>query len=160
MDPIELITSDHRRVEALFTEYEALDEEEYERKQELADSIMDELEAHTEMEETIAYPVFTEALSGDENLVEEAYAEHGVAKTIIDELHGLDPEDSQFDAKMLLLKETIAHHVEEEERDLLPRAKENVGEDEMARIGAEMQAFKDAREDAALDSLLDEDDEI
>jgi hemerythrin superfamily protein len=61
MDPIELIKEDHRRVEALFEEYETFGEDAYEQRGELVNTIIDELEAHTEMEETIAYPAFRSA---------------------------------------------------------------------------------------------------
>jgi hemerythrin-like domain-containing protein len=160
MDPIELIKEDHRRVEALFEKYGALEEEETEQKKELAETIMDELEAHTEMEETIVYPAFQEAFDDtDERKVEEAYAEHGVAKNLIEELRSLMPDDPQYDAKMMVLKENIMHHVEEEESELLPSAEEAVSSEEMARIGEEMQAFKDARDDAAMDAVADEAEE-
>lgn len=156
MDPIELIKEDHRRVEALFEEYEAFGDDAYAQKAELVATIIDELEAHTEMEETIAYPVFREAFDDEgDKKVEEAYAEHDVAKNLMEDLKTLDPQDPQFDAKVKVLKENIEHHVGEEEDDLLPSAEENVSGEEMARIGQEMQAFKDAREDEALDALAD-----
>ncbi|MGE5541155.1 MAG: hemerythrin domain-containing protein [Bacillota bacterium] len=160
MDPIELITEDHRRIQALLDEYEAYGEDAYIQKQELVDSIIDELEAHTEMEETIAYPAFREAFDteGDKK-IEEAYAEHDVAKNLIEELRGLDPQDPQFDAKLVVLRESVMHHMEEEESSLLPSAETSMSGEDMARIGEEMKAFKDARDDAALDALSDLDDD-
>jgi hemerythrin-like domain-containing protein len=158
MDPIELIKEDHRRVEALFEEYEAFGDDAYEQKKDIVDTIIEELEAHTEMEETIAYPAFREALDDEgDKKVEEAYAEHDVAKNLIEEIKGLDPQDPQYEAKVQVLKENVMHHVEEEETDLLPSAEEAVSGEEMARLGEEMQAFKDAREDAALDAAADPD---
>ena len=158
MDPIELIKEDHRRVEALFEEYEAFGDDAYEQKATLVNTIIEELEAHTEMEETIAYPVFLKALDDEgDKKVEEAYAEHEVAKHLIEEIKGLDPQDPQYAAKVTVLKENIMHHVGEEETDLLPAAEEAVSCEEMARIGEEMMAFKDAREDEALDAALEAD---
>jgi hemerythrin-like domain-containing protein len=157
MDPIELIKEDHRRIEMLFDEYEACAEDEYARRGELAAIIMDELEAHTEMEETIAYPAFRAALDDEgDKKVEEAYAEHDVARNLIDDLRTLAPEDEQFAAKMTVLRENIMHHVEEEEGELLPAAEEAVSGEDMAALGQELQAFKDARDDAAVDGLADE----
>jgi hemerythrin-like domain-containing protein len=159
MDPIALIKEDHRRVEALFEEYEALDEEAYTERGDVVNVIMEELEAHMEMEESIAYPIFQQALSTeDDKKVEEGYAEHDVAKNIIEELRALDPQDVQFGAKVTVLKENIMHHVEEEESEILPTAEEALSGDEMARIGEEMHAFKDARDDEAIDALTSGDD--
>jgi hemerythrin-like domain-containing protein len=158
MDPIELIKEDHRRVEALFEEYEAFGEDAYLQKGELVETIIDELEAHMEMEETIVYPAFREALDDDgDKEVEEGYAEHDVAKNIMEELKSLDPQDPQYEAKVQVLKENIMHHVEEEESGLLPAAEDSMSGEEMARIGEEMQEFKEARDDAALDVATDTD---
>jgi len=161
MDPIELIKEDHRRIEALFEEYETYGDDAYAERQAVANTIIDELEAHTEMEETIAYPAFRAAFDDDgDKKVEEGYAEHDVAKNLMEELKGLDPQDAQFDAKVKVLKEAVTHHVEEEESELLPLAEDSLSGDDMARIGEEMQAYKDAIEDEALDAVSVEDDLI
>ncbi len=157
MDPIALIKEDHRRALALFEEYQALGDEDYEQREALVATIVDELEAHMEMEESIVYPAFRGAFDAEgTKKVEEGYAEHGVAKDLMAELKGLDPQDPQFDAKVQVLKENITHHVEEEESELLPNAEEAMNGDDMARIGEEMMAYKDAIEDEELDALTAE----
>lgn len=157
MDPVEIIRADHRKVEALFEEYEALGDDAYMNKAELVATIIEELERHAEMEETIAYPAFLEAFSDeDDKKVEEGYAEHDVIKNLMEELKTLDPEDPQFEAKVTVLDENVSHHVEEEEAVMLPKAEEEVPAEEMERIGQEMMAYKDALEDGAADP--DEDD--
>lgn len=145
MDPVELIKNDHRMVEELFAEYEGLGDTAYATKRALADQIIRALELHTEMEETIAYPAFRDVFKKeDDKMVEEAFAEHEVAKHLIEEIRSLSPEDPQFDAKVTVLKENVAHHVKEEETELLPAAEKELPEDELARIGEEMQDFKDS----------------
>jgi hemerythrin-like domain-containing protein len=146
MDPIELIKNDHREVENLFEEYEAIDETNIAAKQETAERIFAALELHAEMEESLAYPRFEAAFAAeDDKGVEKAYAEHDAVKDVIGELKGLMPDEEEFDefdAKMQVLKEEVTHHVEEEESELLPMAEERLNEEDLERLGSEMEAFK------------------
>ncbi|HYD93213.1 MAG TPA: hemerythrin domain-containing protein [Candidatus Paceibacterota bacterium] len=145
-DAIDIIKHDHRKVEELFKEYEELGETAHTQKRMIADTIISELETHAEMEELYCYPRFKEALADeDESLVEEATAEHDVAKSIIAELKTLEPEDPQFDAKVKVLKENIEHHVKEEEHDLLPKAKKKLEDDTLEEMAEQMMEFKASR---------------
>lgn len=145
-DPVEIIKSDHRAVEALFAEYEALTDDAYEQKRDTVTRIIDLLEIHSEMEETLVYPRLLDAFptEGDRR-VEQAYAEHSVAKTLMEELRGLPPENPQFDAKVMVLKESIEHHVQEEEDLLLPKAQTSLSENALEEIGESMLAFRGER---------------
>ena len=158
MDPIEIIKEDHHRIENLFEEYEAYGEDAYDERQAVANALFDELTNHTEMEETIAYPAFRAGFdeNGDQK-VEEGYAEHDVAKNLIEELKGLDPQDAQFDAKMKVLKESVMHHIEEEEGGLLPLAEDSISGEDMARIGEEMRGYKDVVEEGSAEAVTAED---
>ncbi len=84
--------------------------------QELADN----LAAHAAIEERIFYP----AAYGDNtrDLLEEAVEEHLALKRVIADLIKMGPSDDYFDAKIAVLKEQVAHHVEEEEKELFPRS--------------------------------------
>jgi hemerythrin-like domain-containing protein len=142
-NPVEIIKEDHRTVEGLFADYTNLAEDAYADKRAIADQIIDALTVHTDMEETLAYPRFKELFDDEEDKkVEEAYAEHEVAKHLMAELKSLSPEDEQFDAKMTVLEESIAHHVKEEENTLLPLAEKEIPAEEMDEIGQDMLEFK------------------
>lgn len=142
-NPIEIIKRDHRNVEALFKEYEDLGDRAFETKAQVVENIIRELRLHAEMEEVLFYPRAEEVLSKEDNkLVEEAYAEHDVAKRLLEELSITHPEDPQFDAKVKVLNENVAHHIMEEEQELLPRVEEKMKEEELNGIGEEMKAFK------------------
>ncbi|MDB5260209.1 MAG: hemerythrin [Candidatus Nomurabacteria bacterium] len=144
MNPIEIIKADHKKVESLFKKYEELGDKAFKTKKDLAMEIMNELSLHAEMEETILYPVLKDRFNKEgDKMVEEAYAEHGVAKDLIAELESLDPGDPQFDAKIKVLNENIDHHVKEEEEELLPRAEKELAREELEDIGRKMKEFKD-----------------
>ena len=110
---IAALRQDHRRVEGLFSEFEAATGER--RKQELVDRICSELNIHTRLEEEIFYPACRDAID-DEDLMDEAQVEHDAAKLLIADLSRASSDDPFYDAKVKLLSEMIKHHVAEEEK--------------------------------------------
>ncbi|HEX8614332.1 MAG TPA: hemerythrin domain-containing protein [Telluria sp.] len=124
-DAIAMLTEDHREVEELFKQYETLGEDANDRKKQIADQICTALTLHATIEEEIFYPAMREAADDNEELVDEAVVEHASAKELIAQLQEMDPEDELYDAKVKVLSEQIAHHVEEEEKEMFPKAKKN-----------------------------------
>lgn len=143
MNPIEDIKKDHRKVEDLFNEYEQLGEQAFQHKQEIAHKIINELENHAEMEETICYPKFEELFTKeDDKKIAEALVEHEVVKALLSELKGMSSEDEFFDAKIKVLKENVEHHVKEEEEEVLPKAEEEMSEEDVAEMTELMKEFR------------------
>jgi hemerythrin superfamily protein len=142
-DAVALIKADHGRVEQLFRELEQAGDRAYKTKQRLVEQIINELEVHATIEEESYYPaVEAKARKDGKELVAEAVEEHHVVKVLLGELATMSAEDDAFDAKVTVLIENVRHHVEEEERELLPQSEEVLGEEELARLGEEMAARK------------------
>jgi hemerythrin-like domain-containing protein len=142
-DFIKIIKNDHRQVEELFKKFEDLSDRAVAKKRTVALQICEMLTTHARMEEKLLYPVFLEKFKkkGDK-LVEEAAAEHEVAKHLITQIQMISPTEPQFEAKVTVLKEYITHHVKEEEKKLLPMAKKNFSKEELLQIGDNMEQFK------------------
>jgi hemerythrin superfamily protein len=146
MNAIELLKKDHRTVESLFESFEKAKEQESETsKAELFASIKEELDAHARVEEEIFYPAFDRAAEkeDDKELVLEAGEEHKQVKTLLAELEGLDPDDETFDAKMKVLKDNVEHHVKEEEGEMFPHARKELGDEELEQLGQRIAARKE-----------------
>jgi hemerythrin superfamily protein len=142
-DAVELIKSDHRKVEQLFREFEEAGDRAYKTKQELVGQIVEELEVHAAIEEEIYYPaVEAKARKDGKELIAEAVEEHHVVKVLLGELGSMSSEDEAFDAKVTVLMENVRHHVEEEESELLPQSEKILGTDELTRLGEQMAARK------------------
>ena len=142
-DAVELIKSDHRKVEQLFREFEEAGDRAYKTKQELVGQIVEELEVHATIEEEIYYPaVEAKARKDGKELIAEAVEEHHVVKILLGELRSMSSEDEAFDAKVTVLMENVRHHVEEEESELLPQSEKILGTDELTRLGEQMAARK------------------
>jgi hemerythrin-like domain-containing protein len=110
-DAIALLKADHRKVEALFEQFEKASSAS--KKKSLAHEICTELKIHTTIEEEIFYPAVQGKIESD--TLDEAYVEHDGAKMLINDIEAGSPEDPYYDAKVHVLSEEIKHHVKEEE---------------------------------------------
>lgn len=117
-----LLKEDHRKVKALFRDYEKLQEKGTpDQKLELFEKIKRELTVHATIEEEIFYPAIDGLPKDDAHeMIAEAAEEHKIVKTLLEELTESSPEDLEFDAKMKVLMEGVRHHAEEEETEIFP----------------------------------------
>jgi hemerythrin-like domain-containing protein len=146
MNVIDLLKKDHENVSALFKAYEDAPKEGGETKASLARQIRQELTVHAMVEEELFYPrVESKANKDDEaeTLVKEAHEEHHVVKALLAELLAMTPDDEPFDAKLTVLKEVVEHHVEEEEGELMPKAKKLLSTEELEEMGAQAERRKE-----------------
>ncbi len=111
-DAIQLLSADHRTVEALFEQFEKAKDDG--KKEALARQICTELKIHAMIEEEIFYPALRGRIDDDD--LDEAYVEHDGAKVLINEIEAGSADEEFYDAKVKVLKEEIEHHVKEEER--------------------------------------------
>lgn len=138
---IAMLTADHREVEELFEQFEKLTDRAKARKKKIADQICTALTVHTQIEEEIFYPSVREEIGEAADLLDEAEVEHASAKDLVMQIQEMDPDDELYDAKVKVLSEQIAHHVEEEEKELFPKVKKS--ELDLDALGEEMAMRKD-----------------
>jgi hemerythrin superfamily protein len=112
LDATQLLTQDHREVEALFEKFEKAGSDG--SKERLARQICTELKIHAMIEEEIFYPALRGKIEDDS--LDEAYVEHDGAKVLINDIEAGEPSDDFYDAKVKVLQEEIEHHVREEEK--------------------------------------------
>lgn len=124
-DVIVLLKQDHAAVKKLFSQYEKLAKQaDMHGKVKIANQICAELIAHTLAEEEIFYPAARQA-THDDDMLNEANVEHDSARDLIGQIQSMDPQDEMYDAKVKVLGEYIAHHVEEEETEMFPMVRES-----------------------------------
>lgn len=134
-DAVELLMEDHRKVEKLVAEFSSLKEGSEEEKEDLVEQVCTELRVHAQLEEEIFYPAVEEALEQND-LVNEARVEHSVVKQLIADLEDMDPDDELYDATFKVLGEYVKHHVQEEEKEMMPQAKR--AKVDMQALGSEI----------------------
>jgi len=119
-DLFEMLKTDHRHVQDLFTRFEDADKR---TRATIAEETLMALEVHAALEEELIYPAIAEVVE-EEEIVSEAKEEHHVAKLLIKELHKMDAADEEFATKFKVLGEIVGHHIEEEEGEMFPQAQE------------------------------------
>jgi len=139
LDAVALIKSDHRKVEALFEQFESA---ETDKRAEIAKQICTELIVHAMVEEELFYPACRES-GVEDDMLDEAQVEHDGAKILICDVMTESPDDEFYTAKVKVLSEYIKHHVAEEEEPengILAKAQE-AGID-MQVLGQKLRARK------------------
>lgn len=123
-DAIALLTEDHKRVQQMFKQFEALGDKAGSSKEKLAAQICAELTVHTVIEEEIFYPAAREAID-DDDLMDEADVEHAAAKELIEQIQEMEADESHFDAKVKVLGEEVDHHIKEEQDEMFPKIRKS-----------------------------------
>ena len=143
MDGMTLLIADHNRVRGVFARFQEAEKSgEVAEMAELVRTIDEELTVHTDIEEKVFYP-WAHRLSRDiAEVVDEGIEEHHVVKVLIGELKAMPEVNEQYEAKFTVLIENVEHHIEEEEKEMLPDAKKTLGK-ETAVLGDQMQARKE-----------------
>jgi hemerythrin-like domain-containing protein len=136
MKATELLEKQHRRVEQLFKRLEGSTGESVALVSELAN----QLAAHMMVEEQLFYPTVKEMAH---ELVLESFEEHAVARFEIKKLIDTRDDDEAFRARVATLKSLIEHHVEEEERELLPKVDEILSAVENGNLGRQLKEMFD-----------------
>ncbi len=141
-DAVQLLTSDHAEVSALFKKYEKLADANSQSsdRQAHAEQICTLLTVHATIEEEIFYPA-ARAAGVEHSLMDEADVEHAAAKDLIAQIRAMSPDEDRYDAKVKVLGEQIEHHVQEEQDDMFPKCRA-AGMD-MAELGKALAARKD-----------------
>lgn len=141
MDAIKLLEEDHERFKKLLDQGEQTTERARVGRQELFDKLKRGLEIHERMEEEVLYPALKEHPKA-KDIVLEGYEEHHVADMIMAELAETDYDDERWGAKWKVLKESLEHHIEEEESDMFKKARKIFDKDELELMGAQMEVIR------------------
>jgi hypothetical protein len=136
MNAIDLLEMQHREVEELFTKIEAAEGPE---QRKLFLELADNLAAHAAIEEQIFYPqVLVDATEDD---LREAVEEHLSIKRVLADLLEMGIGDERFDAAIKVLKEQVEHHVQEEEDEMLPKVEDEIDDNRLEELGAQMEGL-------------------
>ncbi|HEY9793320.1 MAG TPA: hemerythrin domain-containing protein [Candidatus Obscuribacterales bacterium] len=137
-DAVNLLKTDHRKVEMLINEFLASDG----NKKALMNKIIEELSIHASVEEDLVYPILE---NSDKDKVvqgaDEAEEEHHVLKMALADLAAADASPRKLKAKMMVVRDLVKHHVKEEESKLLPELKKT--DTDLELLGQQIRARKE-----------------
>lgn len=138
MDPFELLKKDHEKVSEIFEQIESASGR---VKLERFRKLKSELDVHSHIEETILYPALKNA-EESRDITLEGYEEHKVIKNLLSELDRAKKPSDEWTAKFTVLKESVEHHVGEEEGELFSKAKDVLTDEQAEALGDKMAAEK------------------
>ena len=141
MNAIDLLEDDHRKVKKMLAEGEQTTERAEVTRSDLYATLRREMETHERIEEEIFYPAL-KAHPKARDIVLEGLEEHHVMDEIMGELGQTDVTDETWAAKFKVMKENIEHHIEEEEGEMFPKARQVFDKDELEALGARMLELK------------------
>lgn len=136
-DPMTILKADHRMVKQLLTRLG--DSEEGPEREGMVAEVSSALSLHMQIEESLVYPLVASEVGEDDE--EEAEIEHGLAREGLAKLVELVAKPG-FGAAVEMLKAGIAHHVEEEETELLPALESAMDRAEWTALGDQIAAEK------------------
>lgn len=147
MNAIELLKADHQTVKDLLTQMSESTERAVKKRTELLRKLEMEITVHTSLEEELLYPAFKQAGGKEEaKLYYEAKEEHrAVDSLVLPDLKATDPATPEFSGRVKVVKELLEHHIEEEEGELFPRARQLLGQEALDELGEQMEALKAQR---------------
>lgn len=143
-DAVKLLEKDHRRFERLMKEGGETTARASRRRRTILGTLAVEIAAHERREEKVLYPALKRHREA-RDIVLEGYQEHHVADVLLGELKNLDPTDERWGAKFKVLKESLDHHIEEEEGHMFRTARSVLGRDTLEELGRRMQAMPGTR---------------
>ena len=141
MDGLKLLKEDHDRFKKLLKEGEDTTERARVGRSKLFQDLKRQLEIHERMEEEVLYPALKKHPKA-KDIVLEGYEEHHVADVLVGEIADTDPGDERWGAKFKVLKESLEHHIEEEEGEMFTKARSIFDEDELEELGAMMEQIR------------------
>ncbi|AKB42716.1 hemerythrin domain-containing protein [Methanosarcina vacuolata] len=96
---------------------------------------------HMMGEERIFYPVLEE-INELRELMSQAHKEHDEAKTLIFEIEGMDEINEKWASKINELKQSIEHHIEEEESKVFEKARNILSQEKAEEMAQQYIEFK------------------
>lgn len=139
------LLKDHEKQRDLISKIKKTDGNTPERR-ELWEKLSLELEAHAAAEEQAFYSVMMEDEDGTSEARHSVH-EHQEMTDLIKELHDLGTDNGGWMAKFEKLAHKVEHHLDEEEEDIFPVAKEIIDRDEAKDLAGKFTRRKDHAKD-------------
>ncbi|MER7504449.1 hemerythrin domain-containing protein [Nonomuraea pusilla] len=141
-DVIDVLVTDHREVEEMFTRLEALTGTGGEEAKTLAEKVVIELVRHSVAEEEYLYPAAREHVPGGGEVADHEIKEHAEAERTMKDLERLEPGDAEFWPTVHRLMDEIRHHIREEEGDLFPKLRQACTPQQLVELGEKVTRAK------------------
>ncbi|HEX5731623.1 MAG TPA: hemerythrin domain-containing protein [Blastocatellia bacterium] len=141
MNAIELLKQDHQEAAGMMDELETADKGSLNITRDTFRRLKAALTLHTQIEEQVFYPAL-EQHEETRDIIGEAHSEHNEVKEMLAEMATMNPGSDEFMDKLTELRDSVEHHVEEEEHEMFPKAEKVLGQSRLQEMGRQMEQIK------------------
>jgi hemerythrin superfamily protein len=141
MNIYDALSQDHRRFESLLDQLVAASKAGDDKWKTVLDDLRRDLVAHSHAEEAVLYNALREA-DKSKKLVAHSYAEHAMAEGQIRTLGLAKAIDTEWTGLAEKLRESLRHHIEEEETKVYDAARQVFDTQESEQIGLAFERLK------------------
>jgi hemerythrin superfamily protein len=132
----ELLLMDHTKADILFMEI--LGTNDPYKIQEYFGQLYKDIKAHGTAEEQIVYPPVRQYYEH----TQEIYAQTDEVMEMLDEIKLINPSSSEFKAKIEQLRTAVRTHINQEEKDIFPKLRDNFSHEQQKQMASEFKTAK------------------
>lgn len=134
MNVFQHLKTEHEELRSLLNELGETTTRAAKTRAEGLDKVRHDLAQHMAYEEEVFYPELIKQAKLREYVLE-GYEEHNVARFALRGLDDVPTDDERWSIRIKVLKELLEHHIEEEEGEMFPAAREALDEDTIQALG-------------------------
>ncbi|MCZ2860018.1 hemerythrin domain-containing protein [Blastococcus sp. VKM Ac-2987] len=131
----EVLIAHHDVLRGLLRELAETTDAQADRREELRDRFLHEIEIHAQIEDELFYP----AVPDVSPLLALAHAEHRQIDDQVATVMRMDVTDPEFVTEVRMLENTVRHHTMEEEQRMFPQS-HALGEERLEQLGEQLRA--------------------
>jgi hemerythrin superfamily protein len=140
VDAIELLVSQHREVDTLWTQVQMLHREGSEAQATPAQEIVTKLSGHDAIETQFLYPELRKLDDAGSELADHSLEEHQRIRELLREVDGRDPRDESVYVTLSQAISGVMAHVQEEETQIFPLLRQRLDEGRLTELGEKMRS--------------------
>lgn len=151
----EALKKDHDALKPLLERLVQMSQADIDGREELIEQIRDELVPHSRAEEAIFYNSLR-SIEPTKDLVMHAYGEHAGAEVMLRTLQAAEKIDANFKKVAKELRDSLLHHIEEEEGRIFESARQVLIDEEARQMAVAFERLKpEVREQSFMQNTLD-----
>lgn len=155
MQIYEALKKDHDKLKGILSQLVELNDEDEETREQLIHQVRDELVPHSRAEESVFYNSLR-SIESAKDIALHGFEEHMEAEALLRTLQLKDKVSADWRTTATKLKDTIEHHVQEEEGKIFNAAKQLFTEQEAEMMCEAFEKLKpEVREGSFLQNTLD-----
>lgn len=148
MNVLDVLHDDHAVVERLFSDILRTSSANKARREELFHALRDAVIKHAHAEEKVFYPTLRDK-KPSHDMIEHGLDEHHAVEALLSKVESIPADSDDWLDAVETIHAKIKDHVQEEENDIFPKARQLLGEGELNQMTSRFLRTKEREEPSA-----------